>query len=97
MDYSIMCALNAGDVYLATLSIKAAHFFVGEEFLPWALGMMSGSPQVPVQIADSWRSLMTEIVGELERNRAADEEIPVLRVHMADGTKVFRLGKSNAN
>lgn len=92
---SIMCALNSGNAYLAILSAKTAHFFVGEEFLPWALGMMPGSPQIPAQIADSWRSLMTELVKSFEQERAASEEIPVLRVHTPDGTKLFHLGKNN--
>lgn len=92
---SIMCALNSGNAYLAILSAKTAHFFVGEEFLPWALGMMPGSPQIPAQIADSWRSLMTELVESFEQDRTGSEEIPVLRIHTPDGTKVFHLGNNN--
>lgn len=90
---SIICALNSGNAHLAVLSAKTAHFFLGEEFLPWALGMMPGSPQIPAQIADSWRSLMTELVELFDQDRVASEEIPVLRFHTPTGTKVFHLGK----
>ncbi|MEG3001552.1 MAG: DUF4365 domain-containing protein [Comamonas sp.] len=92
---SIMCALNAGNTYLAIISAKTAHFFVGEEFLPWALGLMPGSPQIPPQIADSWRSLISELVVLFEQDRTESEEIPVFRCHTPDGTKVFHLDQNN--
>jgi len=92
---SIVCALNTGNTYLAVLSAKAAHFFLGAEFLPWMLGMMPGSPIIPEQIADSWRSLMTELTKSFEQDRILNEETPVLRVHTLKGTKVFNLGKKN--
>ncbi|MOA42248.1 hypothetical protein D3C78_1642840 [compost metagenome] len=93
---SVICALTSGDSCLAIFSAKVAHYFVGEEFLPWALGMMPGGPQVPTQIADSWRSLIFELVESFERDQAAGEEVPVLRVHMPDDTKVFGLGDRNS-
>lgn len=93
---SIMCALNSGDPYLSVLSAKAAHFFLGEDFLPWILGLMPNSPQIPEPIADSWRSMMTELVESFERDRGSHQEAPVLRIHGSGGTKEFRLGASNA-
>lgn len=82
---TLICALRSENTYLAVLSAKAAHFFVGEEFLPWALGMMSASPKIPAQIADSWRVLMSDLVESLEKNRAANEQAPLLRVYTEDG------------
>jgi|GEM_PF-3594022 len=92
---SIMCALNSGNANLAVVLAKNAHNFVGEEFLPWALGMMPGSPKIPAQIADSWRTLMTELVESFEQDRTRSEEVHVLRVHTLVGTKEFHLGKNN--
>ena len=94
---AMICALNSGSVNLAILSAKTAYFFMGEEFLPWVLGMMPDSLKIPEQIADSWRSLMTELVESFEQDLRAGEEIPVLRVHTSNGTKEFNLGKSNAD
>lgn len=93
---SIMCALNSGDTYLAVLSAKAAHFFLDEQFLPWILGLMPNSPKIPEPIADIWRSMMTELVESFERDRDAQREAPVLRVHGRGGSKEFRLGARNA-
>ncbi|MDF0378697.1 DUF4365 domain-containing protein [Methylophilus sp. YYY-1] len=91
---SIICALNSGNAHLAILSAKAAHFFVGEEFLPWALGMMPSSPQIPAQMADSWRALITELIESFEQDRTVSEETPILRVHTPNGTQVLHLGNS---
>jgi len=91
-----MCALNSGDINLAVLSARAAHFYLGEQFLPWALGLMPNSPKIPEPIAESWRSLMTELVESFERDRDAHREAPVLRIHGPEGSKEFHWGSTNA-
>lgn len=93
---SIMCSLNAGDINLAVLSARAAHFYLGEQFLPWVLGLMPNSPKIPEPIAESWRSLMTDLVESFERDRDAHREAPVLRIHGPEGSKEFHWGSKNA-
>lgn len=93
---SIMCALNSGDIQLAVLCAKAAHFYLGEQFLPWILGLTPNSPKIPDPIAESWRSLMTELVESFERDRDAHREAPVLRIHGPEGSKEFHWGSKNA-
>jgi len=93
---SILCALNSGNIRLAVLSAKAAHFHLGEQFLPWILGLTLSSPKIPDQIAESWRSLMTELVESFERDRNAHREAPVLRIHGSEGSQEFHWGAKNA-
>jgi tetratricopeptide (TPR) repeat protein len=93
---SIMCALNSGDIQLALLSAKAAHFCLDEQFLPWVLGSMPNSPKIPEPIAETWRSMMTELVESFERDRDAHHEAPVLRIHGPSGSKEFHWGSQNA-
>jgi tetratricopeptide (TPR) repeat protein len=88
---SISCAFNAGNTDLVLLSAKTAHFFLGEEFLPWALGMMPDSAQIPEQISDSWRALITDLTESFERDRTSRETAPVLRIHTPGSTREFKL------
>lgn len=88
---ALLCAFNSNDNYLAVLTAKVAHFYIGEEFLPRVLGMMPGGPQIPAEIAEAWRSLMIELADSFERDHASSEEAQVLRIHAPDGTQVFHL------
>jgi tetratricopeptide (TPR) repeat protein len=94
---SIVCALNAGNAYLASLSAKAAHFFLGEQFLPWILGMMPSAPQIPEQVIESWHALMAEIVEQLEHDRAANQSTSLLRFHSSSGTKEFHIRANSSS
>ena len=93
---AILCAFNSKNSYLAILAAKAAHFYIGEEFLPWVLGMMPEGPKIPAEIADAWRSLMTALVESFERDHSSSEEAQVLRIHGPNGTREIYLGNNSA-
>jgi tetratricopeptide (TPR) repeat protein len=84
---SVVCALVSGDSHLGFLIAKSAHFYLGERFLSWALGLQQNSPKIPQPIAESWRSLMIEFVRLFELDRATNNEAPVLRIHGPTETK----------
>lgn len=94
---AIMCAFSSGNVHLTLLIAKAAHFYLGEQFLPWVLGLMPDGPKIPEPLAESWRAMMTELVESFERDREAHREGLVLRIHGPTGSKEFHWGAQNAS
>jgi hypothetical protein len=52
---------------------------------------MPDSPQIPEQISDLWRSLMTDLTESFERDRTLRETAPVLRIHTPESTREFKL------
>lgn len=93
---AIMCALSSSEFYLALLSAKAAHFYLGEQFHPWILGLMPDSPKIPEPMAESWRAMTIELVESFERDREPHQEAPVLRIHEPKGRKELHWRSLNA-
>lgn len=87
---AIMCAFNSKDTFLMSLAAKAAHFYLREDFLPWVCGKMPGSPQIPEEMAETWRSIVIEVIKEFEKDEMTRKnKVPILRIHSQEGTLIL--------
>jgi tetratricopeptide (TPR) repeat protein len=89
---AITCALNSNEIHMALLCAKSAYFYLGEQFLPWILGMMPNGPRIPEPIANIFQEMMIDLVDSFEQERTSHKKPALLRLHTQDGTKEFPWG-----